>query len=213
MKRIALTFLFASFAFFVGQAQTKSSKKETASKAKYAKIEKERQQKFEEQRLERLEYDSIRYAKDSVYQAQFDSSRIAWKDSVAFVQDSTNTEKYKNMSAQSEQWNRIEKERALIFKEAKLNEYQITQARFVNQQYAERAAALQADEMKTAEDRAAAMAQLNLERETKLKTVLGKSRAKKLEKARKSYVKKNGAIEADAWIDMASEYKMTTKNK
>ncbi len=213
MKKIALTFLFASFAFFIGQAQTKTSKKEKASKAKYAKLEKDRQQKFEDQRLDRLEYDSIRYAKDSLYQVQFDSSRIAWKDSVAFVQDSTNTDKYKNMSMQSEQWNRIEKERALIYKDAKLNEYQITQARFINQQYAERAAVLKADEMKSAEEKAATMAELNMEREAKLKTVLGKSKAKKLEKSRKSYVKKNGAVEADAWIDMAVENKMTKKNK
>ena len=212
MKKIALTFLFASFAFFIGQAQTKTSKKEKTSKAKYAKLEKDRQQKFEDQRLDRLEYDSIRYAKDSVYQVQFDSSRIAWKDSVAYVQDSTNTDKYKNMSMQSEQWNRMEKERALIYKDAKLNEYQITQARFINQQYADRAAALKADEMKSSEEKAATMAELNMEREAKLKTVLGKSRAKKLEKSRKSYVKKNGAVEADAWIDMAEENKMTKKN-
>ena len=151
MKRIALTFLFASFAFFMGQAQSKTSKQEKASKAKYAKIEKERQQKFEEQRIERLEYDSTRFAKDSIYQAQFDSSRLAWKDSVAYQQDSMNTDKYKNMSMQSEQWNRMQKERALIYKNAKLNDYQITQARFISQQYAEKAAMLNADEMISAE--------------------------------------------------------------
>ena len=57
------------------------------------------------------------------------------------------------------------------------------------------------------------MAQLNEERETKLKTVLGKSRAKKLEKARKAYIKKNGSIEEDAWIERANEYNIPTKNK
>ena len=213
MKKIALTFLFASFAFFIGQAQTKTSKKENASKAKYAKIEKDRQQKFEEQRLERLEYDSTRYAKDSVYQAQFDSSRIAWKDSVGYFQDSTNTDKYRSMSTQSELWNQMDKQRAMIYKEAKLNEYQITQARFVSQQYSERAAFLNADEMKSSEEKAMALAELNMEREMKLKTALGKSSAKKLEKARKAYVKKNGAIEADNWINTAKEYNMPKKSK
>lgn len=213
MKRIALTFLFASCAFLMGQAQSKTSKQENASKAKYAKIEKERQQKFEEQRLERLEYDSLRYAKDSVYQAKFDSSRISWKDSVAYAQDSMNLDKYKTMNTQSEEWNNMEKQRAMIYKEAKLNDYQITQARFVSQQYAEKAAALNDDSMKSAEEKTMAMAQLNAEREMKLKTVLGKSRAKKLEKARKSYVKKNGAIVADSWIETASAYKIPAKNK
>ena len=213
MKRIALTLLFASFTFLMGQAQSKTSKKESASKAKYAKIEKERQQKFEEQRIERLEYDSLRYAKDSVYQAQFDSSRIAWKDSVGYYQDSVNIDKYKTMSAQSEEWNNMEKQRAVIYKEAKLNEYQITQARFVSQQYAERAAVVNTDQMKSAEERMMALAALNAEREMKLKTVLGKSSAKKLEKSRKSYVKKNGAISADTWINTANEYKIPKKKK
>ena len=213
MKRIALTFLFASFAFFAGQAQSKTTKQENASKAKYAKIEKERQQKFEEQRLERLEYDSTRFAKDSIHQVQFDSSRIAWKDSVAYAQDSLNTNKYSAMSNQSEQWNRMEKERLMIFKDAKLNDYQITQARFVSQQYSERAAVIKADEIKSAEEKSAAMAQLNVERQLKLKTVLGKSSAKKLEKARKSYIKKNGSIEEDAWIEAANDYKIPVKNK
>ena len=213
MKKLGITILFASFAFFIGQAQSKTSNKEKASKAKYAKIEKDRQQKFEEQRLERLEYDSLRYAKDSIHQAQFDSSRIAWKDSVAYAQDSMNTDKYKNMSMQSENWNRMEKERAVIYKNAKLNDYQIAQARFVSQQFSERATIIKADEMKSAEEKAMAMAALNMERETKLKTVLGKSRAKKLEKERKSYIKKNGLIEDDAWIEIANEYKMPGKNK
>ena len=211
MKKLGITILFAGFAFFIGQAQTNTAKNEKASKAKYAKIEKERQQKFEDQRLERLEYDSLRYAKDSVYQAQFDSSRIAWKDSVAYAQDSMNLNKYKNMSMQSENWNRMQKERALIYTNAKLNDYQITQARFVGQQFSERAAIIKADEMKSAEEKAMAMAALNMEREAKLKTVLGKSKAKKLEKARKSYIKKNGSIEDDAWIEMANEYKMPGK--
>lgn len=210
MKKIAVTILFAGFAFLMGnaQAQSKTSKQEKASKAKYAKIDKERQQKFEEQRLERLEYDSLRHAKDSIYQAQFDSSRIAWKDSVAHSQDSMNTDKYRNMSMQSERWNRMENERAIIYKNAKLNDYQKTQAKFINQQYAEKAALLKSDG-----DNAAALADLNKEREAKLKTVLGKSSAKKLEKARKSYIKKNGSIEEDAWIEKANDYKMPPKTK
>lgn len=213
MKKILFTCLLASVTFLVTNAQSKLSKKERASKAKYAQIEKDRQQKFADDRLQRLQYDSLRHAKDSIAQYQFDSSRVAWKDSVAHHMDSVNTENYKSMAQESEHWNAMEKERALIHKSAKLNEYQISQARFVNQQYREKAAAINADSVNTAEQKAAQLAQINAEREAKLKTVLGKSKARKLEKARKAYVKKNGSIEEDAWIETASSYKNPEKSK
>ena len=206
MKKIAITILFAGVAFLGAEAQSKSSRTEKISKADYAKNEQDRATMYEEARLDRLRYDSVRHAKDSLKQAAFDSTRLAWKDSVSTYQDSINTVKYQEMALQSAQWRLTDQEREAVVESANLSENQSRQVLYINQSFGERASTIKENELLTDAEKQAELFALNKERVEKLKTVLGKSKARKLERKRKEYAKKNGAIEADAWIDTANAY-------
>jgi hypothetical protein len=219
MKRIFLT-AFAALFLLAAQAQTttKSTKKAkkthvtAASKAKaaMAQKEKERQDAIEAQREDLLRSDSLRRDNDRLADSSFAMQQTNWKDSMNHVQDSTYTDRYKNISTIQQQSAKAELDRNAIMKSAKLSTEQSRQALNINQAYSQKAKVITDDASISAEQKQAKLASLNTERMGRIKAILGSGKAKRLEKARNDYVKKNGGDMEESWIDTAE---MATTNK
>ena len=212
MKRIFLL-CAAAMSLFAAEAQTskktKKAKKTTMSaeakaKAKTAKLEEERQMKFEEDRLERLRYDSVRHENDRLADARFDSERVAIKESKIKMIDSTNTETWKAASIQKENALKAERNRDQIVSAANLGPQQGRMVKDINQAYNDKAKAITDNVSLSDTDKKTQLAALNTERRDKIKAVVGKAKERKLEKERKEFVQKNGEDTEAAWIDQAS---------
>jgi hypothetical protein len=209
MKRI----FFIGFAIlfvFSAQAQTKTLSKKSKStpmsaaaksKAAIQKQEDERQAKIEADRLELLRSDSIRRDNDRIADSSFAAQQTMWKDSMTTVQDSVYADRYKNISAKQEEWAQLDRNRDAINKAAKLSDNQGRQVKNINELYTAKAKAVKDNIDLSEEQKNTQLASLNTERMDKLKAVLGKSKAKRLEKERKAYVKKNGTDPEQSWID------------
>lgn len=219
MKRIFLTG-FAALFLLAAQAQTttKSTKKAkkthvtAASKAKAAMAQKEqeRQDAIEAQRQDLLRSDSLRKDNDRVADSSFATQQTMWKDSMNHVQDSTYTDRYKSISTMQKESAKAELDRNAIMKSAKLSTEQSRQAKNINAAYSQKAKVITDDASLSAEQKQTQLASLNTERMGKIKAILGSGKAKRLEKARKDYVKKNGGDMEQSWIDTAE---MATNNK
>ena len=208
MKKIILTSLVVAMGFFAAEAQTKKksskAKKPTAEqkqKAALAKIEEERQAKFETARLERLEADSIRRADETRDEFVKDSLRQDWKAKRLAEVDSTNKVNWTNTVASRDAWYDHERSQNAINKSAGLNDVQGRKVKAINEQYNERAKMLKLDSTLTQEQVTTQLAAMNEERLAKIKETVGSSKAKKLEKARKSYAAKNTDDHDSKWIN------------
>lgn len=211
MKRIFLL-CAAAMCLFAAEAQTtkkgKKAKKTTISaeakaKANAAKLEEERQAKFEDERMERMRYDSVRHENDRMADVKLDSERVAFKDTRFKEIDSTNKESWKSASMQKENALKAERNRDLINSKANLGPTQSRLAKDINQTYNDKAKAITDNASLSETDKQTQLAALNTERRDKIKAVLGKAREKRLEKERKSFVEKNGEDTEAAWIDQA----------
>ena len=211
MKKILLTGLVIAMGFFAAEAQTKkkSTKKakqptaEQKQKAAIAKMEEERQAKFETMRLERLEADSIRLADEAREEFLKDSLRQDWKAKKLAEVDSTNNANWTKTVAEKDAWYDHERSQNAILKTAGVNDVQGRKVKAINEQYNERAKSIKLDSTLSQEQISTQLASLNDERRAKIKEVVGSGKEKKLEKARQSYTKKNNDDRDAKWINDA----------
>ncbi len=219
MKKILFSAVLAGMTFFAADAQTKKTKtkKKTVStearaKAEYAKIEKERQAKFEEQRLERLYDDSVSREQERLEEFAKDSARLAWKEMKIKETDSIHNEKWKNQSLEKEKYYATERSQNVINRSAGLNDNQGRQVKAINMAYNDKARVIR-DNMELADDaKTAQLAALNEERRAKIRAIVGKGKEKKVEKERKEYsMKYSDDVEAK-WINDVADIKSSDKN-
>ena len=142
MKKILFSAVLVAMTFFAADAQTtkkKSKKKpvstEAKAKAEYAKLEKERQENFEEQRLERLYDDSVSREQERLEEFVKDSTRTAWKEAKLKETDSIHNEKWKNQSIEKEKYYASERSQNAINSKAKLSATQGSQVKAINLSY------------------------------------------------------------------------------
>ncbi|MEJ7611024.1 MAG: hypothetical protein WKF88_07585 [Ferruginibacter sp.] len=208
MKKILLLSIVA-FSFLAADAQTKKSgkkakkpSKEAIAKAKYTKLENEKKLTRQLMLDSLMINDSLRLQNDSLADVQKEADRIVYKETGLRAIDSSNKESYKNLIRQRASWERTEKSDADVAKAAKLSDYEAKQVKYINQQYNEKAKLLlQGGDVQSKKTE---LMSLNLERRSKIKTIVGKSREKRLEKERKSYISKNGADADSVWMDQTA---------
>lgn len=219
MKKILLSAVLVGMTFFAADAQTKKTKSkkkpvstEAKAKAEYAKIEKERQTKFEEQRLERLFDDSVSREQERLEEFAKDSARLAWKEDKIRVADSLHNDKWKNQSMEKEKFYATDRSQNAINKNAGLSDNLGRQVKTINMSYNEKAKLIRenlelADDAKTAQ-----LAALNEERRAKIRAIIGKGKEKKVEKERKEYSMKYSDDSEAKWINDVADIK-TPENK
>jgi hypothetical protein len=218
MKKILFSAVLVAMTFFAADAQqrkTKSKKKpvstEAKAKAEYAKLEKERQQKFEEQRIERLYDDSVSREQERLEEFVKDSTRAAWKETKLRAADSMHNEKWKNQSIEKEKYYASERSQNAINMKAKLSPTQGNQVKAINMSYNDKAKLIR-DNMELAEDvKTAQLVSLNEERRAKIKAIVGKSKEKKVEKARKEYAMNHTDDVEAKWITDVADIKSSHK--
>jgi hypothetical protein len=148
--------------------------------------------------------DSLRLQNDSLADVQKEIDRTVYKENGLKVIDSTNKVTYAALMKQRSSWETSEKVQADIAKSANLSEYEAKQVKFINQQYNEKARALTAGSDIT--QKKAELIALNEERRAKIRVITGKGGERKLEKARRSYIAKNGTDADSQWVDMAEQF-------
>ena len=210
MKKILLLCAVA-FSFLAAEAQSnktsKRSKRPSKSTIANAKFKKQEEQKqFARVALmDSLKVtDSLRLQNDSLADVQKEIDRTVYKETGLKVIDSTNKQTYLSLMKQRTSWESSEKIQADIAKAAKLSEYEAKQVKYINQQYNKKAKAITAgsDPLQKKKE----LVSLNEERRAKIRIITGKGGEKKLEKARKSYIAKNGADAESQWVDMAEQF-------
>lgn len=218
MKKILFSAVLVAMTFFAADAQqkkTKTKKKtvstEAKAKAEYAKLEKERQQKFEDQRLERLYDDSVSREQERLEEFVKDSTRTAWKETKLKEADSMHNEKWKNQSVEKEKYYATERSQDAINKNAKLDVNQGRQVKAINMSYNDKARVIRENMELTEDVKTAQLVSLNEERRAKIRAILGKSKEKKVERERKEYsAKYSDDIEAK-WINDVADIKSSDK--
>ena len=197
-----------ALSIFAAEAQTKKGKKskkqpskETVAKAKFNKMQAQKKLMRDSLLMGMKMDDSLRLAFDSLSDLQKDSLSIVYKETGLKNIDSLNKVRYAAIARSRNEVDVADKTQMEINRAAKLNDYQGTQVKYINQSYAEKAKALlNGSDPQT---KRAELASLNEERRAKIRVIVGKSREKKLESERKDYFKKNAADEANAWINVA----------
>jgi hypothetical protein len=210
--------VLVAMTFFAADAQTKKTKSkkkpvstEARAKAEYAKLEKERQQKFEEQRLERLYDDSVSREQERLEEFVKDSTRAAWKETKLKVADSLHNEKWKNQTIEKENYYASERSQNAINTKAKLSVTQGSQVKAINMSYNDKARVIR-DNMELTDDvKTAQLVSLNEERRAKIKAIVGKSKEKKIEKARKEYAMTHTDDVEGKWMNDVADIKSSNK--
>jgi hypothetical protein len=218
MKKILFSAVLVAMTFFAADAQTKKTKSkkkpistEARAKAEYAKLEKERQQKFEEQRLERLYDDSVSREQERLEEFVKDSTRAAWKETKLKVADSLHNEKWKNQTIEKEKYYASERSQNAINTKAKLSVTQGSQVKAINMSYNDKARMIR-DNMELTDDvKTAQLVSLNEERRAKIKAIVGKSKEKKIEKARKEYAMTHTDDVEGKWMNDVADIKSSNK--
>lgn len=208
MKKILFSAVLIGMTFFAADAQTKKTKSkkkvvstEAKSKAAYAKLEKERQAKFEEQRLERMYDDSVSREIERLDEFAKDSTRLAWKEEKLRVADSLHNDKWKSQSVDKEKYYATERSQNAINREAGLNDNLGRQVKAINMSYNDKARVIR-DNMEIADDaKTTQLAALNEERRARIRAIVGKSKEKKIEKERKEYSAKYSDDVDAKWIN------------
>ncbi len=212
MKRIFLACVVA-ISVLAAEAQTtksgsKKSKKakvnsEAKAKADFEQMQLEKQQIAAQQQLERIRYDSTRLENERLANEKFEQERTIWKENKLREMDSMYKSMWKNQSQEKEQWLKIQRQRNAVNSSAKLDNYKSSQVNYINQTYHDKAKAIHDDAAITEDQKKEQYAKLNAERRARIKAVVGKSKERKLEKARKEYSQKNADDTEAAWINEA----------
>lgn len=198
MKKLLIPLLLLSFSVANAQNKTKSAKKKEAQA--YAKINKDRQAQMNTMRTEAMASDSMRFQEDSLNDANFDSTRMAWKMAKENQIDSINKDKYGNMAHNSEMASVYEHSEALIYKSAKLSDNQGHQVAYINNSYRAKAEILKNNPDLSPTDLSTQLTQLNAERSAKIKAALGKGDYRHYTKAEANFKKKNPGKTDVTWI-------------
>jgi hypothetical protein len=198
---VMFSFLAADAQKRKGKKHSKKPNKEAIAIAKFNKNEKAKKLLRDSLIIKMKLEDSTRLALDSIADFQNDSTRVAYRDSGNAAIDSFNTAQYASMGQQRNQWDKTDRFHNDISHTVKLNDYKTKQVKYINQTYAEKAKLLTADG--DMQSKATELALLNEERRKQIKAVVGKGKEKKLERGRKSYVKKNGTDADMEWINVA----------
>lgn len=208
MKKIFLLCGLA-LSFLASEAQTAKSKGKSAKKTKLSSeavfqakqdtLMALRQQKIDSSLAYQLQYDSTRKENERIAYENFQQGQKAWKDSMFLQMDSSNSAQWKAMSKEHEHWLSVQKQRAEINRTAKLSEYQKVQVNYINQITFEKAKEIGSDSMLDESKKKEALTKLNTERRDRIKIVTGKTKEKRLEKARKA---QSNSTDSDAmWIN------------
>ncbi len=209
MKKILLTCIVA-MSLFAADAQTKKTKKiknsyaqkEAKATAAFKKTQQEKQQLWEEQRLERLQSETDRLEGERVADSAFTQQRFDWKTNRLREIDSTNQVTWKSFSVEQENMARLERERDAIVKGAKINDNLGRQVKYINSSYTVKANDVRNNMALTEAQKSEQLVNLNNERRAKIKAIAGNNKEKKLEKERKEYVQKHAdAVNELAWVD------------
>lgn len=207
MKKIILLCVVA-FSMIAVEAQTKKDKKsrkasnkETVAKARFKMVEAQKKLMRDSLIIGLRMEDSLRLAGDNIADFQKDSMSLAYRENGFKNIDSLKNVRYGLIIKNRDDGDKMDKTQMDINRAAKLTEYQSKQVKYINQTYSEKAKAIvQGNDPQLKKQE---LAVLNEERRTKIRTIVGKSRERKLESERKNFIKKNGADEATAWIDIA----------
>jgi len=207
MKKISFLCLFAII-FFAAEAQTKKNKKskkqpnkETVAKAKFIKAEAQKKFLRDSVMIGMKMEDSLRIAGDNLSDLQKDSLRLIYRQNGLKDIDSLNKIRYATIAKSRSEFDITDKAQMDISRAAKLNDYQAKQVKYINQTYTEKAKILTGGV--DPQTKKQELALLNEERRNKIRSIVGKSRERKLENERKDYFKKNTADESNAWINIA----------
>lgn len=210
MKKLLLLCGLA-VSFFASEAQTSKSKKsknrvsrEALLQARMDSLQATRQLNIDSTITAQLKKDSVRRLNDSLAYEKYQQERMAWKENRDREIDSSNKEHTKTLSQDHAKWLAVQAQRNQVNKVAKLNDYQGQQVSFINQSFSEKAKKINLDSSLTEDKKKEALVKLNDERRSRLKTVIGKSKEKKLEKARKD--QKNSTDTEAQWINEADGY-------
>ena len=204
MKKILLTCAVIAMTIFATEAQTKKSsgkksKKTTMSseaklQADIVKIQEEKKAALDSQAMVYHIADSTRNAEEMLVEEQKAAERIAWKEQKLREVDSLNQVKWKMETEVAEQSYAAERVQNEICKSAKLNDYQRSQVSIINQEFSQKNKLISENTELTPELKSQQIATLNEEKKSRLVAVLGKSKARKLEKAQAEYDKMNTAV-------------------
>jgi hypothetical protein len=202
MKKIIFCSLMIAFsvaAFAQTKAElAKAKKKEAIANNKFNKKENERKQLRDTLVKNMYAEDSVRLQIDSVADAQKDSMRLVYLDEGNKAIDSNQNNWYKQHYAKTTDWSKIDYYQSQILSQAKfLKGNKLRHAKFINTSYCQKAKQIGDSESNLT----AAYSNLNDLRRVELRSLLGKRKERKLEKIRKTYIKKNGAIDDVKWMD------------
>lgn len=189
MKKLLIPILL--FSFSVANAQTKSKATKNKETQAYAKISKDKRAKMDEMRAQTMEADSMRVADDSLNEAYFDSTRMAWVAGKEHEIDSSNTSLYSQMAQDKEMTSMYEHNEAMINKSAKLSVNETYKLKVINSTYRDKATAINSNIELDAAAKSSQLSALNTERTAKIKAALGKSDYRKYNKAEQRFMKKN----------------------
>jgi hypothetical protein len=205
MKKIFLLCLVAfSFATAEAQKRKKISNKETVVNARFNKHEASKKLMRDSLIIKMRLEDSTRLAMDSIADLQADSISLAYRENGLRAIDSMNNESFAAIGNNTSEWNKKQKSQNDIIQAARLSEYKSRQVKIINSSYIEKAKVIIQDGEASA--KANELVALNEERRNRIKALLGKSKEKKLEQARKSFVKKNGVDADTAWMDIVDSF-------
>ena len=213
MKKILLLWVFA-MSFFALEAQTNSSKKKKSKKsavtrksnlqARLDSLQSKRQQHIDSTLAYQLQYDSARKDNERRADEKFQQEQLAWKKNKYRELDSSNKVQWGSLSKDHEHWLSVQRERDAVNKSAKLSVYQDRQVNYTNQSSSEKAKKINADTSLDENQKKDQLVKLNGERRGRIKTIVGKSKELKLEKARKQI---NTSIDLEAkWINEVEGY-------
>lgn len=205
MKKIFLLCLVAfSIATAEAQKRKKISNKEAVANAKFNKHEDSKKLMRDSLIIKMRLEDSTRLAMDSITDLQADSISLAYRENGLKAIDSMNNESFVAIGNNTSERNKKQKMQDDMIEFAKLSEYKSRQVKIINSTYIEKAKAIIQDGEASA--KANELVALNEERRNRIKALLGRTKEKKLEKARKSFVKKNGVDADTAWMDIGDSF-------
>lgn len=197
MKTLILVcslFLFGSAA----EAQTSKGKKKKARSSRLtteAKVQMRldslrahRQAQIDSSLAYQLAYDSARKENERLSYEKFQEEQALWKENKLRELDSANKVKWETMSKEHEEWTQIQNHRKEVTNSVKLSDYQDRQVNIINQQIFDKAKQIDVDSTLAEDQKKQQLVKLNEERRDRIRAVVGKSKERKIEKARKSHV-------------------------
>ncbi len=209
MKKILILSIVAFSSFSVDAQSKKSMKnkkplnKEAVANVKFQKIEAGKKMGRDSVLVAMRLGDSIRYAMDSVSDAQKDSMSLVNNTEALSAINIATKAKYEAISS-----DRISSEKSEALQDAMVTSSNIhgtklSLVKTINKTYIDKAMLVQ----KNSDDiqKTQSLIALNIARRNELKSILGQSKERKLEKARLAYIAKNGSNTDTAWMDLQEQ--------